>query len=55
MYHSQVNENKYEIDRLNRELQELRKRYYDNKKRESASSINVKKCVAGFYDVLGVI
>ena len=34
MYHSQVNEYKYEILRLNRDLQDLKKKYYDQKKRD---------------------
>jgi hypothetical protein len=34
MYHSQVNEYKYEIERLTRELQDLKRKYYDIKKRE---------------------
>lgn len=28
MYHSQVNEYKYEIERLNRSMQELKSKYY---------------------------
>ncbi|KAJ3262721.1 hypothetical protein HDU77_000237 [Chytriomyces hyalinus] len=34
MYHSQVNEYKFEIDRLTQELQELKKKYYEQKRRE---------------------
>jgi len=30
----QVNEYKYEVDRLTRELQTLKKRYYDHKRKE---------------------
>lgn len=33
MYHSQVNEYKYEIERLNRELQELKSKYYQLRKK----------------------
>ncbi|KAJ3004461.1 hypothetical protein HKX48_001205, partial [Thoreauomyces humboldtii] len=32
MYHSQVNEYKYEIERVNRELQDLKKKYYETRK-----------------------
>jgi hypothetical protein len=34
MYHSQVNEYKYEIERLTKELQDLKKKYYEQKKKE---------------------
>lgn len=34
MYQAQVNEYKYEIERLNREMQEVKKRYFDHKRRE---------------------
>ncbi|KAI9328553.1 hypothetical protein BDR26DRAFT_54242 [Obelidium mucronatum] len=34
MYHSQVNEYKFEIDRLTRDQQELKKKYYEQKKKE---------------------
>ncbi|KAJ3034777.1 hypothetical protein HDV00_004639 [Rhizophlyctis rosea] len=35
MYHSQVNEYKYEIERLNREIQDLKKKYYERRKRDN--------------------
>jgi len=34
MYQAQVNEYKYEIERLSRELTEVKKRYFDHKRRE---------------------
>ena len=34
MYESQVNENKYEMERLARELQEVKKKYFMQKKKE---------------------
>ena len=34
MYQAQVNEYKYEIERLNRDLQDVKKRYFDHKRRE---------------------
>lgn len=34
MYQAQVNEYKYEIERLGRELVDLKKKYFDAKKRE---------------------
>jgi predicted RNase H-like nuclease (RuvC/YqgF family) len=34
MYHSQVNEFKYEIERLNRDLQEMKKKYYRLRKKQ---------------------
>ncbi|KAI8587486.1 hypothetical protein BDZ88DRAFT_425196 [Geranomyces variabilis] len=36
MYHSQVNEYKYEIERVNRELQDLKKKYYESRKNRVA-------------------
>jgi hypothetical protein len=33
-YQAQVNEYKFEIERLQRELQEVKKRYYEQKRRE---------------------
>ncbi|TPX56732.1 hypothetical protein PhCBS80983_g04333 [Powellomyces hirtus] len=36
MYHSQVNEYKYEIERVNRELQDLKKKYYESRKHRIA-------------------
>lgn len=35
MYHSQVNEFKYEIERLNRELQDMKKKYYRLRKKQA--------------------
>lgn len=35
MYHSQVNEFKYEIERLNRDLQDMKKKYYRLRKKQS--------------------
>ena len=35
MYESQVNEYKYEIERIARELQEVKKKYFMQKKKES--------------------
>ena len=37
MYESQVSEYKYEIERLARELQEVKKKYFMQKKKEQAS------------------
>lgn len=34
MYESQVNEYKYEIERLARELQDVKKKYFMHKKKE---------------------
>lgn len=34
MYQAQVNEYKFEIDRLNREMQDVKKRYYDQKRKQ---------------------
>jgi hypothetical protein len=34
MYHSQVNEYKYEIERLNREIQDLKKKYFEQRKKQ---------------------
>ncbi len=36
MYESQVNEYKYEIERLARELQEVKKKYFMAKKKEQS-------------------
>ena len=42
MYHSQVSEYKYEIDRLNRELQEFKSKYYQSKNKKTAElDINI--------------
>ena len=35
MYESQVNEYKYEIERIARELQEVKKKYFMQKKKEN--------------------
>ena len=41
MYHSQVNEYKYEIDRVNREMQDLKSKYYQlRKKHQSDKRVN---------------
>lgn len=37
MYESQVAEYKYEIERLARELQDVKKKYYIQKKKEQAA------------------
>ncbi|KAJ3326963.1 hypothetical protein HDU76_012471 [Blyttiomyces sp. JEL0837] len=39
MYHSQVNEYKYEIERLTGELQDLKKKYYDRRMRAKAERL----------------
>ncbi len=36
MYHSQVNEYKYEIEQLSRDLQDMKKKYYRLRKRAAA-------------------
>ena len=38
MYQSQINEYKYEIDRLNREIQDLKKKYFEQRKKQKADS-----------------
>lgn len=43
MYHSQVNEYKYEIERVTKELQDLKKKYYEQKKRERDDRKRVKE------------
>ena len=40
MYHSQVNEYKYEIERVNREMQDLKSKYYQLRKRHQAEKRN---------------
>jgi hypothetical protein len=34
MYQAQVNEYKYELERANRELMDMKKKYYENKRKE---------------------
>ena len=34
MYQAQVNEYKYELERANRELMDIKKKYYENKRKE---------------------
>ena len=46
MYHSQVNEYKYEIERLNREFQDFKKKYYQLRKKqqtEKRTHVNILK------------
>jgi len=38
MYQSHLNEYKLEIDRLNKELQDTKKKYYEQKKKEQQKS-----------------
>lgn len=38
MYQSQINEYKFEIERLNREIQDLKKKYFDQRKKIKADS-----------------
>lgn len=35
MYQAQANEYKYEIDRLNRDIQNMKKKYFEQKKKET--------------------
>ena len=35
MYQAQVNEYKYEIERLTRELQDVKRKYYEQRRRET--------------------
>ena len=43
MKNCQVNEYKYEIERLTRELQEIKRKYFEIKKREQLIRENVEK------------
>jgi hypothetical protein len=38
MYQSQINEYKFEIERLNREIQDLKKKYFEQRKKLKADS-----------------
>jgi uncharacterized coiled-coil DUF342 family protein len=56
MYHSQVNEYKYEIERLNRELQDLKSKYYQLRKKHQADKRalqSAKETVFQGYDEHG--
>ena len=44
MYESQVSEYKYEIERLARELQEVKKKYFMQKKKEQAAKYASASC-----------
>ena len=46
MYESQVSEHKYEIERLARELQEVKKKYFMQKKKEQAAKYASASCCA---------
>ncbi|KAJ3067383.1 hypothetical protein HDU98_009382 [Podochytrium sp. JEL0797] len=43
MYHSQVNEYKFEIDRLTREMQDLKKKYYEQRKRDREAHLKKQR------------
>ena len=38
MYHSQINEYKYEVERLSKEQQDIKKKYYEAKRKSSAQA-----------------
>jgi hypothetical protein len=40
MYQAQVNEYKFEIDRVTRDMQDLKKKYFEQKKKEQISLRN---------------
>jgi hypothetical protein len=54
MYHSQVNEYKYEIDRVNKEMQDLKGKYFQlrkkrqNQKKSNQSFINESELYPAF-------
>ena len=35
MYQAQINESKYEMERVTRELQDVKRKYYEQKRRET--------------------
>ena len=39
MYHSQTNEASYTIERLGQELQDLKRKYYEEKRKEQANKL----------------
>ena len=46
MYESQVNEYKYEIERLARELQDVKKKYFMQKKKEQTTKyVSINFCL----------